>query len=213
MSIIYFRLHIALFQWHSDTMKYLLLLSALAFSFPSTANDSVLSQAENWFVNLDTAQSRFEQIAYDGTSMRGTFYIDRPGRLRFEYDAPTRDYIVADGFQIHFYDSESDQYSSGPIGATLADFILRDNLSFDDDAITVEDISETDRTTNITLYQSDQEGMSTLTLTFDKEPFTLSSWTIEDAQGLTTSVILRDFEKTARIDPTLFKVDNRNLNE
>jgi outer membrane lipoprotein-sorting protein len=194
-------------------MKYLLTTAIILFATSVLANDAVLSKAENWFADLDTAQSRFEQIAYDGTSMRGTFYINRPGRLRFEYDAPTRDYIVADGFQIHFYDSESDQYNSGPIGATLADFILRDNLSFNDDAITVQKIEETDSTANITVFQSDQDGMGTLTLSFKKEPFALKSWTIEDAQGLTTSVILNDFDQTARIDPSLFTVDNRNLNE
>ena len=194
--------------------KLFLIIGLVAATFPAQADDAAtLKQAEAWFKNLDTAQSRFEQVAYDGTSAQGTFYIDRPGRLRFEYDAPVEDYIVADGFQIHFYDSDSGQFNSGPIGSTLADFILRDNLSFRDKAITVQNVTETDETAAITVFQTDQEGMGTLTLNFQKSPFALQSWTIEDAQGLTTSVILRDFDQTARVNPALFKVDNRNLNK
>ncbi len=192
---------------------YIALLGLLFYSSDVVAQDARLQKAEAWFANLKSAKSQFQQIDHQGNVMRGTFYINRPGRLRFEYDAPTRDYIVADGFQIHFYDAESDQYNSGPIGATLADFILRDDISFQNDTVTVDNIDETDTTTNITVYQTDQAGMGTLTLSFNKAPYALKSWTIEDAQGLTTSVVLRNFDRTAKIDPAIFKVDNRNLNQ
>ena len=196
-------------------MKYLIFAFAFLIMAPAASamvDNPYVAQAQNWLRNLDSAQSRFEQVAHNGTSMRGTFYIDRPGRLRFEYDAPTRDFIVADGFQIHFYDAEADQYNSAPIGQTLADFILRDKVDFKND-VTIETVTESQDHVHITLYQTDQQGMGTLTLNFSKTPFALQSWDIVDAQGLRTSVILRDFDRTAKINPSIFTVDNRNLNE
>lgn len=196
-------------------MKYLFLMAGLLFVLPVMAatNDVRLHQAEKWFAGLDTAQSKFQQIDHQGNVMRGQFYINRPGRLRFEYDAPTRDFIVADGVQIHFYDGESDQYNSAPIGLTLADFILRDDLSFSDEKIKVESVREFEETLNITITQANEPGMGELVLKFTKQPFGLKSWDIVDAQGLTTSIVLNNLDRTTKIPATLFNVDNRNLNE
>ena len=176
------------------------------------ANDNpMIDRAQAWLSNLDTAQSRFEQIDYLGNVMRGTFYINRPGRLRFEYDQPIKDYIVADGYLIHFYDGESGQVSSGPIGSTLADFILRDNGGFDD-KVKVESVREKNGMVNIAVSQADQPGMGELILNFSKDPFALKSWRIIDAQGLTTDIILTDMQRDVKIDPRLFKMNNRKMN-
>lgn len=185
----------------------------LAGSVFAATNDARLQKAEAWFANLDSAQTKFQQIDYQGNVMRGEFYIDRPGRLRFQYDAPTKDFIVADGVQIHFYDGDADQYNSAPIGMTLADFILRDNLSFSDEKINVESVTEESDMVNITITQADEPGTGELILKFTQEPFALQSWDIIDAQGLTTTIVLNDLNRNVQIPASLFKVDNRNLNE
>jgi len=194
-----------------------ILLSALTLSilsFPALADRaSDLNRAQSWMNSMDKATAKFQQIDYQGNVMRGQFYIDRPGRLRFEYDAPTKDFIVADGFQIHFYDGESDQYNSAPIGSTLADFILRDNISFTDKKVNVESVTDTGNSTHITISQADSPGSGELILKFDKSPYRLSSWDIIDAQGLTTTIVLSNLNLNANINPSIFKVDNRNLNE
>lgn len=178
----------------------------------TTQRDAYLSQAKSWLSNLDTAKARFEQIDYQGQSMRGTFYINRPGKLRFEYDTPIKDYIVADGYLIHFYDETSGQVNSGPIGSTLADFILRDGGGFDD-KVTVKSVRERNDMVNITVSQTDQPGMGELVLNFSKQPFELKSWRIIDVQGLTTDVILSNFDRSAKLSPSLFVMKNRNLNK
>ncbi len=144
--------------------------------------------------------------------MRGTFYINRPGRLRFEYDTPIKDYIVADGYLIHFYDGTSGQVNSGPIGSTLADFILRDGAGFDD-KVKIESIRERNDMVNITISQKDQPGMGELVLNFSKQPFELKGWRIIDVQGLTTDVILSNLDRGTQLDPSLFVMKNRNLNK
>ena len=194
--------------------KILLLVVTLLFSTISVANaatDARVQQAQNWLDSLKIAKARFEQIDYQGNVMRGTFYINRPGRLRFEYDAPIKDYIVADGVQIHFYDGESGQTNSAPIGSTLADFILRDGRRFEKD-VKVESVTEKGDMVNIAVTQANEPGMGQLILNFSKSPFELKSWQIIDAQGLTTTLVLHDFDRNATVPPSLFRMNNRNLN-
>ena len=184
----------------------------IAPAMAQTGNAVYLQQAQNWLSNLKTAKARFQQVDYQGNTLNGTFYINRPGRLRFEYDDPVKDYIVADGYLIHFYDGSSGQTNSGPIGSTLADFILRDGNRFDE-KVNVESIRERDGMVQIALSQKDQPGMGELILNFAKNPFTLKSWQIIDAQGLTTNIVLSDLQNVATLPPTLFQMRNLNLNE
>lgn len=197
-------------------MKNIIFVFALIFTSTlvqaASPNEVYLNQAKSWLSNLKTAKARFEQIDYQGQSMRGTFYINRPGKLRFEYDAPIKDYIVADGYLIHFYDGSSGQVNSGPIGSTLADFILRDGGGFDD-KVTVKSVRERNDMINITIAQTDQPGMGELILNFSKQPFELKSWRIIDVQGLTTDVILSNFDRSITLEPSLFVMKNRELNK
>jgi outer membrane lipoprotein-sorting protein len=178
----------------------------------TTQRDAYLIQAKAWLSHLNSAKARFEQIDYQGQSIRGTFYINRPGKLRFEYDVPIKDYIVADGYLIHFYDGTSGQVNSGPIGSTLADFILRDGGGFDD-KVTIKSVRERNDMVNITVSQTDQPGMGELVLNFKKEPFELKGWRIIDVQGLTTDVLLSNLDRTTKLNPSLFVMKNRNLNK
>ena len=198
-------------------MKHIFIfIIALLIAAPSIAQvgeDNVyVNQAQNWLTDLKIAKSRFQQTDYQGNVLSGTFYINRPGRLRFEYDAPIKDFIVADGYQIHFYDGTSEQVNSGPIGATLADFILRDGNRFDE-KVDVNSVRDRGDTVEIALSQKNQPGMGELIMKFSKQPFTLKSWEIIDAQGLSTDIVLTDLQRVGSLDPTLFRMRNLNLNE
>ena len=92
-------------------------------------NTAQISAIESYFNAITTMQADFTQAAPDGSISTGKFYLNRPGRLRFEYDKPITDFIVADGSRIYFYDGQMDQVSQTDIGNTLADFLLRPKLS------------------------------------------------------------------------------------
>lgn len=55
-----------------------------------------IKQAEEYLKNLKSARARFVQTTHDGTQLVGTFYLKRPGKLRFEYDDPIKDFVVSD---------------------------------------------------------------------------------------------------------------------
>ncbi len=187
-------------------MKKLLLaflLLAVLAPLSAFAADPRVAEAEQWLQNLRTGQARFAQKGYDGQILTGTFYISRPGRLRFEYDAPVKDFVVADGTLIHFYDSQQRQTSSAPIGSTLADFLLRKSARLSGD-VTVQNVRERDGLLSITMVQTADPAAGQLTINFSQNPMMLKSWAILDPQGLSTEVTLTDMRLGVAIPPQYF---------
>lgn len=163
-----------------------------------------IQQAENYFKNLKTAKARFVQTLIDGSQTRGTFYLSRPGKLRFEYDPPLKDFIVADGLLIYFYDGDLGEQSNAPISTTLADFLLRKNLALSGD-LTVKKIMRSGGLLQMSIVQTADPGAGTLTLGFIEEPtFQLKKWRIKDAQGAITEIDLFDFESGINLPGSLF---------
>lgn len=178
-------------------------LGLLFFPTFAFAKDARIVQAESWLRTLKTAQARFMQRAPDGSTLHGDFYISRPGRLRFQYDKPVTDFIVADGTFLFFYDGAQNQMSNAPIGTTLADFLLRKDPRLDGDLI-AKNVRERDGLISMTVTQAADPSAGQLTLNFTKDPFNLKSWTIIDAQGLTTDIVLTNLRLGVPVDPALF---------
>lgn len=165
---------------------------------------SEVDQAESYFRSLKTAQARFVQTSPDGKQSRGTFYLSRPGKLRFQYDAPNKDFVVADGLFIYFYDGELGQQTNAPISQTLADFLLRKELRLSGD-LKVTQIMRAGGMLQMTIVQRSQPGAGSLTLGFREKPFfELKKWRIRDAQGAITEIELFDTKVGVRLADKLF---------
>ena len=165
-----------------------------AFSIPHKKEDQI-ARVEKYLQDLKTMKARFIQTASDGGKTSGVFYLQRPGKMRFEYDEPIEDFIVADGLYIYFYDSEMEQQSNIAIGNSLADFILRKDLKLSGD-VTVTNVKhkKEDDTIHVSLTQTSDPEAGVLTLVFQRTPMRLLKWYIYDAQGQTTEVSLWEIE-------------------
>ena len=168
-----------------------------------------VARIEKYLQTLTTARARFLQTAPNGAQTIGTFYLNRPGKLRFEYDDPIKDFIVADGYFIYFYDSELGEQSNAPIGQTLADFLLRPGIKLSGD-ITVKDIQRTGRLVAATLVQTDDPGAGSLTLGFEENPLKLKKWRVTDPTGAITEIELFKLETGMALDDNLFVYMNPN---
>lgn len=144
---------------------------------------------EAYLQNLDTARARFVMTTHDGGQSVGTFYLDRPGKMRFEYDPPVEDFVVADGVLIYFYDAELGEQTHAPIGHTLADFFLREDIDLNDDVV-VQSIKRAGDLLLIELVQESDPTAGSITLGFEENPMALKKWRVIDAQGLITEVEL-----------------------
>ncbi|HOO50974.1 MAG TPA: outer membrane lipoprotein carrier protein LolA [Alphaproteobacteria bacterium] len=159
-----------------------------------------VQKAEDYFARLNTVQARFVQTSADGRQQRGTFYLDRPGKLRFQYDAPNEDFVVADGLFIYFYDSQLKQQSHAPISETLAYFLLRDKMKLTGD-LTVTKIMRSGDLVQISLVQTDQKESGTLVLGFTEDKsknLELKKWRIIDAMGNITETELFNIKKDVK---------------
>ncbi|MEM6811285.1 MAG: outer membrane lipoprotein carrier protein LolA [Pseudomonadota bacterium] len=161
-----------------------------------------IQKAESYLQNLTTVKANFIQTAHNGARLSGTFYLNRPGKLRFDYNE-IDDFIVADGLFIYFYDSELGEQTNAPIGQTLADFLLRENLELDGD-LSVQSIGQEQEFKTITLSESGNEGAGSVKLFFHREPYALKKWQVTDAAGLVTEVSLHDIERDIDLPAKLF---------
>lgn len=192
-------------------MKYVLaLLMLVTVAAFGTLNSTAYAQtaaldiqkAEDYLRNLDTLQADFIQTAQNGSRLSGTFYLNRPGKLRFEYNE-IDDFIVADGLFIYFYDSELKEQSNAPIGQTLADFLLREDLTLQGD-ISVQKIERNEEHLMMTLAENGDVGAGTVKLFFTESPYMLSKWQVTDATNQTTEISLRNIETDLDLPSKLF---------
>jgi len=181
-----------------------LLLASGANAAPLTPQDQAdLSRVESYMNAMLPVRADFVQQTSDGQVYSGQFWLQRPGRLRFEYATPVNNYVVADGAFIHFWDAKMHQASDAPIGQTLADFILKDHITFDD-SVQVTGIRRESGLLEISLVQTSDPGAGTLTLVFDNQPLQLRQWNVIDATGRMSTVSLVNPTTGDKFDPRLF---------
>src|ERR1041384_8006670 len=138
------RLDSAVFGEHMPTMRTFLsvlsvsVLSVLAV-LPAQAQQAPqqlaqqgaigVPQIEQYFNSIKSLKARFVQSNPNGSVIQGTLYVRRPGRMRFEYDAPSQLKIVADGYQVTMWDNATRDFGQWPIGWTAASSLVKDPLS------------------------------------------------------------------------------------
>jgi len=97
--------------------------AVLAFAFAAAGGahaQAGVPEVEKYFNSIRTLQARFVQSNPNGGVVQGTLYLRRPGRMRFEYDAPSQLKIVADGSQVTMWDPPNRDFGQWPIGWTAA---------------------------------------------------------------------------------------------
>ena len=167
------------------------------------ANQAQIKRIESYLNDIRTLKARFTQTGPDGKALSGVFYLSRPGKLRFEYDPPVTDFIVADGIFIYFYDGQMGEQSNMPISNSLADFFLRKKLDLSGD-IMVSEFKKRNGLFQLTLAQSVDPAAGSITLFLTPEPLALKKWTVVDAQGLKTTIELSETESGIRLKDHLF---------
>ena len=138
---------------------------------------------------ITTLKAHFLQIAPDGHTSQGTAWLDRPGRMRFEYAKPSPLLLVASGGKLVFNDSELKQTTSLPLDKTPLGLLLRPGLTLSGD-VTVTAFHHADGQLQLTLVRTASPGDGSLTVILSDAPVALRAWTVIDAQGRQTRVDL-----------------------
>ena len=163
-------------------------------------------EVEKYFNNIRTLQARFVQNNPSGSIVQGTLYIRRPGRMRFEYDAPSQLKIVADGTQVTMWDPQTKDFGQWPIGWTAASFLTKEPFQLSGD-LTVDSMARNDGEIEITVVQTRKPQEGKVVVRLAESPLQLRGWSIIDNRGNKVSVALSDLRVGGQVADSLFRYD------
>jgi outer membrane lipoprotein-sorting protein len=198
-------------------MKHLLLLAVLlsaTFVLPaaaqapraavlSDADQAELAHVQAYLNGLRTLKARFVQTGPDGKVSTGTAWLERPGRMRFEYDKPSPLLLVAGHGTVVFRDNQLDQTSTIPLSQTPLGLLLADTIVLTG-PVTVTAFERLPSAVELTLVRTATPGDGSLTLMLNPNPLTLVGWSVVDAQGRQTNLRLTDVTQGGAFDEKLF---------
>ncbi|MBV8697352.1 outer membrane lipoprotein carrier protein LolA [Bradyrhizobium sp.] len=157
--------------------------------------------------SLQTLVGNFVQVGPDGTKTKGDFYIQKPGKVRFEYDPPTPIDIIADGTTLVVRDRNLATQDNYPLSQTPLRFLLSDRIDLLKDTNVVS-VTADDLYISVTIEEKQALiGTSRLMLMVGVKDGQLKQWTVTDPQGYDTTVAVYNLDSTKKVDPGLFKID------
>jgi outer membrane lipoprotein-sorting protein len=175
------------------------------------ANQKILaSKLSNYLSSLQNLTGNFVQVGPDGTRTTGDFYIQKPGRVRFEYDAPSPIAIVADGSTLAVRDRKLATQDIYPLSQTPLRYLLADRIDLMKDT-NVVGVTADDVFVSVTIEEKQPlVGTSRLMLMVGAKDNQLKQWTVTDPQGYDTTVAVYNLETPKKLDSSMFKIDLTN---
>lgn len=163
-----------------------------------------LLKIENYLNSIKTAVAPFTQTSSEDGQSEGTFYLSRPGKLRWEYNPPTPILIIAKGSLLSYYDSELNQVSHISLDENLSGFLTRENISFNSEDIAILNFVKENGKVEITIAQANKEDEGQLTLKFSENDTTLLGMSVADAIGKSTDITFNTIVYDKTLDKKLF---------
>jgi outer membrane lipoprotein-sorting protein len=176
----------------------------------STFDDKQKAQAAKvsaYLSSLQTLVGNFVQVGPDGSKTKGDFMIQKPGKVRFEYDPPTPIEIIADGSSLAVRDRNLTTQDIYPLSQTPLRFLLSDRIDLMKDTNVVS-VTTDDLFISVTIEEKQAlVGTSRLMLMLGAKDGQLKQWTVTDPQGYDTTIAVYNLDTTKKVDPGLFKID------
>jgi len=174
----------------------------------STADQVLVAKATKYLQNLEEVEGRFEQTNPRGVVQAGDIFLKRPGKARFQYDAPSGLIVVSDGRNVNVWDSRLRTYDRTPLGATPLAILLASKIRLDED-VEVFRVGRFDDGFYLSARNANGQARTEgyITLQFGDNPMQLRGWTLVDGQGQATRVKITSLSKTP-IRPEMFVLDD-----
>ncbi|MEO1193634.1 MAG: outer membrane lipoprotein carrier protein LolA [Pseudomonadota bacterium] len=170
----------------------------------SDTDRRVVDQVESFLNRLTTVRARFVQSASNGSYAEGMVYVERPSRMRFDYDPPVPMLIVADGYAVALYDRELKQVTQLPIWETPLWFLFKEPIQLDR-SLVLTYLAYGQGSIVMTIQEEQAEGnLASVTLTFTEDPISLRKWEVVDPQGVIVQTGLINPEYGVRLEEDLF---------
>ena len=185
-------------------------LPANIFSSFDANQKAQAARVSSYLSSLQTLSGNFVQVGPDGSKTKGDFYIQKPGKVRFEYDPPTPIAIIADGSSLAVRDRKLATQDIYPLSQTPLRFLLSDRIDLLKDTNVVS-VTADDVFISVTIEEKQALiGTSRLMLMIGTKDGQLKQWTVTDPQGYDTTVAVYNLDSAKKVDPGLFKIDFTN---
>ncbi|MBV8848408.1 MAG: outer-membrane lipoprotein carrier protein LolA [Methylobacteriaceae bacterium] len=166
-----------------------------------------IEKANAYFNGAGTMVGDFVQVGADGRRSEGKLYVQRPGRLRFEYAQPASLEVIADGVKVAIRDRKLSTQDLYFIQQTPLKFLLKDKIDLAKDTKVLDVTNDPNNTTIVIEDGTTLGGTSKIRLMFDPATYQLKQWLVTDPQGYDTLVSLYNMDFKEKPDPSLFTIN------
>lgn len=171
------------------------------------SREEAIERMNAYFNGFSSLQGDFIQFGADGRRLEGKLYIQRPGKMRFEYRAPVTTEIIADGTSVAIRDRKLATQDLYSIGQTPLKFLVKERMDLNRDS-TVTNVSTKGDILSVSVEdRTTLGGTSKITLNYDMAANELRQWVVIDPQGYETSVSVYNLDTQRRPDPKNFVIN------
>jgi outer membrane lipoprotein-sorting protein len=172
---------------------------------------ALVDRISQYLSGMRQVVGKFVQVGPDGRKTTGDIFLQKPGKLRFEYDDPSPVQLIADGTSHVVRDRRLATQDLYPLGQTPLRFLLADKVDLLRDTNVVNVYSDDIFSTVVIEEKQTLGGKHKLMLMFDAKDLTLKQWTVTDPQGFDTTVAIYNLDMTKKPDPALFKINYERM--
>jgi outer membrane lipoprotein-sorting protein len=186
---------------------------AVLVPMPAAAQQPAAATAQavaDHFSSVRSMTGNFIQFDAAGNQSEGTFSIERPGKIRFDYSGqPLR--VIADGSQVAINNSRLNTWDLYPLSQTPMKLLL--DRRIDLSAANIQDVQQTPELITIVMGDRSVFGSSRITMMFDPNTYDLRQWTIRDQQGKDTTVIIDNVREGVAVDQAQFAIPYNQISQ
>lgn len=174
----------------------------------SDAQATELDQISGKLNAIRTLKSGFLQIGPQGQVEQGELYLEKPGKVRFSYDAPSPVLIVATGGTVYVKNAKLNTVEHYDVEDTPLPLLLTGKIDLKTNPA-VMGVEKQGDTLVVAARTSRNRNQANVHLFFDAPSLELRQWTVVDNQGGTTTVALQQAQPGVTLDPALFAVPTK----
>ncbi|WP_062210622.1 outer-membrane lipoprotein carrier protein LolA [Aureimonas sp. AU12] len=177
---------------------------AVLAPMPAHAQAAATAQrVADHFSAVKSMKGNFVQFDAAGNQTEGSFFMERPGKIRFDYKgSPVR--VISDGSQVAVNNRKLNTWDLYPLSKTPLKLLLDQRIDLS--AANIQSVKESSDLTTIVMGDKSVFGNSRITMMFDPSTYDLRQWTIRDAQGKDTTVMVYDVQDGVSVDNDLFAI-------
>lgn len=161
-------------------------LWAKAETLTGAALNNAVTAANQSINSIGSITGKFIQTNPNGSSSGGKFWLNRPGKLRFEYAAPNPLLLVSNGKEVSVGNTRLKTVQRYPLRSTPLFFLLKPNVNLAND-VSIISARKEQGFTILTLRDKKREANGDLNIIFNSS-MKLIEWSIKDRQNQITRV-------------------------